>query len=90
MTKPQWQADLEKDWPRLVAFANSFTPTGWIVVVICVAILLWMASQWITIVAFGFGSFVGYHIGKGNYDKLDFLNKKPGGDTSGASESKTT
>jgi hypothetical protein len=89
MTKQQWQADLEKDWPRLVSFAKSFTPTGWAVIVASFVLLFWMASQWVTFVIFAAGIFVGYH-GRGEYEKLNAANKKPVDAAASTTEPKTT
>jgi len=54
------EADLKKDWPKLVSFMQAFTLTGWATIALVVFFLFLMAQSWYVFLFFGCGVYVGY------------------------------
>ncbi len=68
MSKHQWQQDIERDWPRLVAFMQSFSLAAWVSFLAVVLIIIWAASQWFVVLLFALGGLVGWQA-RGVYEK---------------------
>lgn len=53
------EADLKKDWPKLVSLMQAFTITGWATIGLVVLFLFLMAQSWYVFLFFGAGVYVG-------------------------------
>lgn len=54
------ESDLKKDWPKIAAFMQAFTITGWATIALVLLFLVLMAQSWYVFVFFGTGVYIGY------------------------------